>query len=95
MKPDSSSLSSHSLDQLMTVFEVAIYLKVADTTVRKWCSKGLLPFVRVGSRDIRVKARDLAAFVADGQAQPLTSASQHSSGWGRSKGLEYPLLLNS
>jgi excisionase family DNA binding protein len=75
MKPDSSSLSSHSLDQLMTVFEVAIYLKVADTTVRKWCSKGLLPFVRVGSRDIRVKARDVAAFVADRKAPALAQAS--------------------
>ena len=62
----------------MTVFEVAIYLKVAQTTVRKWCAKGLLPFMRVGTRDIRVKARDVAAFLADGQAQPLTSASQHA-----------------
>jgi excisionase family DNA binding protein len=78
MKPDSSSLSSHSLDQLMTVFDVAIYLKVADTTVRKWCSKGMLPFMRVGTTDIRVKARDVAAFVTDGQAQPPTSAYQHA-----------------
>lgn len=78
MKDDSYSPSSDGLDKLMTVFEVAIYLKVAQTTVRKWCAKGLLPFMRVGTRDIRVKARDVAAFVADGQAQPLTSASRHA-----------------
>jgi excisionase family DNA binding protein len=78
MKHDSTSPSSNSLDQLLTVFEVALYLKVAQTTVRKWCAKGLLPFIRVGTRDIRVKARDVAAFVADGQAQPVTSVSQQA-----------------
>jgi excisionase family DNA binding protein len=46
----------------MTVFEVAIYLKVADTTVRKWCSRGLLPFVRLGTRDLRIRTKDVVAF---------------------------------
>jgi excisionase family DNA binding protein len=48
----------------MTVFEVAIYLKVAQTTVRKWCSQGLIPFIRLGKRDLRIKMRDVAAFIA-------------------------------
>jgi excisionase family DNA binding protein len=64
MKHDSSSPLFHDLDQLMTVFEVAIYLKVAETTVRKWCSKGRLPFIRVGTRDIRIRTKDVAAFTA-------------------------------
>ena len=58
-----NSLSpSRSLDQLMTVFEVALYLKVAETTVRKWCSEGLLPFVRLGRRDLRIRTKDVVAF---------------------------------
>jgi hypothetical protein len=44
MKDESPSSASRGLDPLMTLVEVAIYLKVADTTVRKWCSKCLLPF---------------------------------------------------
>jgi excisionase family DNA binding protein len=64
MKADSSSSSSGGLDRLMTVFEVAIYLKVAQTTVRKWCSQGLIPFIRLGKRDLRIKMRDVAAFIA-------------------------------
>jgi excisionase family DNA binding protein len=64
MKHYSTSPSSHSLDQLLTVFEVAIYLKVADTTIRRWCSQGLLPFVRLGKRDLRIKMKDVAAFTA-------------------------------
>ena len=61
MKYESPS-PSQSLDQLMTVFEVALYLKVADTTVRKWCSKGLLPFLRLGKRDLRIRTKDVVAF---------------------------------
>jgi excisionase family DNA binding protein len=64
MNNDSPSPSPGGLDQLMTVFEVAIYLKVAETTVRRWCSKGLLPFVRLGSRDIRIRTKHVEAFTA-------------------------------
>ena len=64
MKHNSTSSLSSGLDQLMTVFEVAPYLKVAVTTVRKWCSKGLLPFVRLGKRDLRIKMKDVVAFTA-------------------------------
>ena len=64
MKHSSPSSFYSGLDHLMTVFEVAIYLKVAETTVRRWCSKGLLPFVRLGSRDIRIRTKDVEAFTA-------------------------------
>ena len=60
---DHSPLSD-GLDRLMTVFEVAIYLKVADTTIRRWCAQGLIPFIRLGKRDLRIKMKDVAVFTA-------------------------------
>jgi excisionase family DNA binding protein len=53
-----------SLDRLLTVGEVAIHCRVVDSTVRKWCRRGILPCVRLGSRDIRLRLRDVVAFTA-------------------------------
>jgi excisionase family DNA binding protein len=54
-----------SLDRLLTVSEVAIHCRVVDSTVRKWCKRGLLPYIRLGSRDIRVRLQDVVAFTTD------------------------------
>jgi hypothetical protein len=44
---------------------VARICKVAPRTASKWCDGGLLPSYRLpGSRDRRVRAADLAAFIA-------------------------------
>ena len=53
-----------SLDRLLTVSEVAIHCRVVDSTVRKWCARGLLPFVRLGRRDLRIRMKDVVAFTA-------------------------------
>ncbi|MBI5877194.1 MAG: helix-turn-helix domain-containing protein [Chloroflexi bacterium] len=51
------------MDQLMTVQEVADYLKVSRTTVWRWCSDGRLPACKVG-RGWRVRRKDLERFVS-------------------------------
>ena len=50
------------MDQLMTVQEVADYLKVSRTTVWRWCSTGALPACKVG-RGWRVRREELERFL--------------------------------
>ena len=35
-------------DKLMTAEEVAAYLRVSDTTVKRWTSQGDIPFFKIG-----------------------------------------------
>jgi len=47
-------------DEVLTVDEVAAYLKVADATVRRWCRDGTLPALKIGHQ-YRVRAANLRA----------------------------------
>ncbi|HNP72345.1 MAG TPA: helix-turn-helix domain-containing protein [Kouleothrix sp.] len=47
-----------SLPEVLTVGEVATYLRVSETTVWRWCSNGRLPAFRIG-RSWRVRRSDL------------------------------------
>ncbi len=47
-------------DEILTVDEVAVYLKVAGATVRRWCRDGTLPALKIGHQ-YRVRAADLRA----------------------------------
>lgn len=44
--------------ELLTVAEVADYLRVAEQTVRKWLVNGYLPGIRIG-RSVRIKRVDV------------------------------------
>lgn len=44
---------------LLTVKEVADYLRVSEDHVRRWIWAGDLPAVRVGKRAVRVREEDL------------------------------------
>jgi excisionase family DNA binding protein len=55
-----------SMEELLTVDEVAGLLKVNAQTVRNWLDRGELGHVRVGSRRVRIRQSDLDAFLAAG-----------------------------
>lgn len=57
-----------SVDELLTVQQVAARLQVSVRTVRRWISSGLLPRSRLGARCVRVSTSDLAVFVARSRA---------------------------
>ena len=44
------------MDEIMTVEEVAAYLKVSKNTVRRWCLKGKLPAFKI-EREWRIQER--------------------------------------
>ncbi len=46
--------------ELLTVKEVAIYLRVSRVTVWRWCQQGTIPAFRVG-RNWRIRRADLLA----------------------------------
>lgn len=62
----------------LTIQEVAEYLDVSVTTVRRWISAGKLRAYRYGPRHIRVEAVDLEKF----KEQIAPSTYEHVSGGG-------------
>lgn len=53
---------SQSSSELLTVAEVAHYLRVSETTVWRWCSSGRLPAFRIG-RGWRMRRVDLEKII--------------------------------
>ena len=54
--------------RLMTVTEVARFLRVHPNSVRRWADVGLLPSYRIGPRgDRRFKADEVAAYLRNGK----------------------------
>ena len=58
-------MSSDQPESLLTVAEVAEWLKLNQQTIRNWIDAGSLPAVRVGRR-VRIKRSDLDRIVAAG-----------------------------
>ena len=52
-------------EPLLTVDEVAKWLKVNPQTVRNWLDRGELQGVRLGSRRVRIRQSDLDRFIVD------------------------------
>ena len=50
------------LDKILTVPEVAQYLRVSRTTVWRWCNEGKIPAFKVG-RDWRIHRTELEKVV--------------------------------
>jgi len=49
--------------EVLTVAEIADYLRVSETTIWRWCSTGKLPAFRVG-RGWRVQRSDLEQHIS-------------------------------
>lgn len=58
----STLVPSVQADELLTIAEVAIYLKLSRRTAWRWCKNGQLPAVKVGHQ-WRVARSDLENFV--------------------------------
>jgi len=54
---------NHQNDQLLTIAEVAAYLKLSRRTAWRWCKNGHLPAFKVGHQ-WRVAQQDLEDFVS-------------------------------
>ena len=52
---------AREMDEVLTVDEVAGYLRVHPMTVQRWCRTGDLPAAKIG-RAYRIKRRDLEEF---------------------------------
>ena len=59
-----------TVDEFLTVAEVAEMLKLNQQTVRNWIDRGELPAVRLGARRVRVRQTDLEALIDSGSSRP-------------------------
>lgn len=70
---------SSANSEVLTVAEVADYLRVSETTIWRWCSTGKLPAFRIG-RGWRVQRSDLEQHITaqkfkPGMASPTNNES--------------------
>jgi excisionase family DNA binding protein len=64
------SLSISLDDQFYTLSQVASRLHVSLATLNRWIRAGRLPAYRIGSKTVRIKARDLPDWQPSGQPLP-------------------------
>lgn len=64
---NSGSAHSYSIDNLLTINEVATKLRVAVKTVRDWAYRGKIPFTRIGRR-LYFSAEAIEAVLAANEA---------------------------
>jgi excisionase family DNA binding protein len=60
------ALKENIMDEILTLKEVAEFLKLGKLAVWKLAQEGTLPFFRVGS-SYRMKKSDLLAFIKNGE----------------------------
>jgi excisionase family DNA binding protein len=58
-------------DKLLTVSEVADYLRVAQITIYKMVSAGRITCTHVG-RNVRFRVGDIKAFVSENTSKPIS-----------------------
>ena len=57
-------MSSDQLEAMLTARQVADFLQVSISTVRRWSDRGLLKYYRIGSRgDRRYRREDVMRFI--------------------------------
>ncbi len=68
---------------LLDITEAADFLRVSETSLRRWTNAGRLPCVRIGGRqERRFRREDLEAFLSRGSGVPsLTAAPRHLCGF--------------
>ena len=52
------------IERLLTIGEVALYLRMNTSTVYRLARAGILPCIRIG-RSLRVRTTDLASFMEE------------------------------
>ena len=66
-------------DELLTLEEVKVYLKVHIDTLRKWCRTGYLPAIKLSPREYRVRRSDLNKFLQERQMKSDQSEQEKDS----------------
>jgi excisionase family DNA binding protein len=68
------------LESMLTARQVADFLHVSVSTVRRWSDSGMLKFYRIGSRgDRRYSREDILPFLEQSSASPGTDAAKNGS----------------
>lgn len=63
-------------NELLTVKEVAAYLRVSRVTVWRWCQQGIIPASRLG-RNWRIRRDDLLGLLESPKCLPSANSNQH------------------
>ena len=70
-------MKNDQLETMLTARQVADFLQVSISTVRRWSDKGLLKFYRVGSRgDRRYRRKDVLRFLDESSRQTPTERTK-------------------
>jgi excisionase family DNA binding protein len=67
-------------EELLTVEEVADYLKVNKQTVCNWIDRDALRATRIGQRRVRIRQSELKRFIAAGEPQAGTPGDSRAIG---------------
>ena len=63
-------------NELLTVKEVATFLRVSRVTVWRWCQRGIIPASRLG-RNWRIRRDDLLGLLEEPICLPPANSNQH------------------
>jgi excisionase family DNA binding protein len=74
-------------NELLTVREVARYLRVSRVTIWRWCQEGIIPASRLG-RSWRVHRHDLSDFLEQHGLLPYDSGQDHT--WAENDNHHHP-----
>jgi excisionase family DNA binding protein len=67
-------MKNDQLEAMLTARQVADFLQVSISTVRRWSDKGMLKFYRIGSRgDRRYRREDVMEFLHESSGTPQRS----------------------
>ena len=71
-------MKDEQLETMLTVRQVADFLQVSISTVRRWSDRGMLRFYRIGSRgDRRYRREDVLSFLQDSTGHPQTDITEN------------------
>ena len=88
--PDRQSIWQN---ELLTVSEVATYLRVTRVTVWRWCQAGKIPATRIG-RNWRIHRDDLRRFLETSVVQD-PDQTHHNSNSNNGKDVDKPMTVVS
>jgi excisionase family DNA binding protein len=74
MKGENDSEEAAPFDELKTTREAAHLLRVSESTVWRWITRGILPSYRVGPKRVYVRSSDLARQLKPARTKPTLDA---------------------
>src|SRR2546423_14173313 len=75
------SLMQHAPDELLDIKEAAAFLRVSETSLRRWTNAGRLPCLRIGGRaGRRFRKSDLEAFFGVTRPETVRPPRRHFCG---------------